>query len=528
MLKAIIYTRVSSKRQEEEGSGLQSQEAICREYTARKRLEVLKVFKDTFTGGDSRREGIANLIKFVKSNKFTKFVVVFDDISRFARDLKGHLEIREQLRKLNCLIVTPSKEFNDDADSLLVENLLASMAQHARMKNQEQVRSRMKGCLLNGYWPFKLPYGYCRKSIRGGAKEITPDEPHFSIARSALRGFANGSLESQAAVLRFLKSQPAFVDYHKDSNITIQRSYRLLTNILYSGYYIYPGYNIGLTKALHEPAISLESYHAIQHKIKGRYRKPINHSNSEFPAKGITVCADCCKPLTACWSTGKLKKYAYYLCYNRNCTCNRKSIPKREIEDGISDLLANLQPTPFAFCVFEKFVCEAKEATLAGSLSLKNQLTKSMQSNEKYLDLYIEQITKVKEEVVFRALEAKIRELSLQKEILADKLKNIDAPPAHLTKLFEHSYKFLSNPQNIWENGDLARRQAVVCACFVPPLRFKRSIGFRTPKLTPIFSALKASEEGDECLAEAQAAIHMLQRDAACFISIKISIKLAC
>ena len=34
------------------------------------------------------------------------------------------------------------------------ENILVSVAQHNRQKNAEQTKNRMRGRVLNGYWPF--------------------------------------------------------------------------------------------------------------------------------------------------------------------------------------------------------------------------------------------------------------------------------------------------------------------------------------------------------------------------------------
>jgi len=48
---AVIYCRVSSKRQVKEGHGLESQETRCREYAARRGYEVLEVFLDKAVSG---------------------------------------------------------------------------------------------------------------------------------------------------------------------------------------------------------------------------------------------------------------------------------------------------------------------------------------------------------------------------------------------------------------------------------------------------------------------------------------------
>ncbi len=49
--KALVYCRVSSKSQETDGHGLESQEARCRQYAEAKGYDFAAVFPDTITGG---------------------------------------------------------------------------------------------------------------------------------------------------------------------------------------------------------------------------------------------------------------------------------------------------------------------------------------------------------------------------------------------------------------------------------------------------------------------------------------------
>ena len=50
--QAVLYTRVSSKRQVAEGHGLESQATRCRDYAERRGLEVIKTFEErAVTGG---------------------------------------------------------------------------------------------------------------------------------------------------------------------------------------------------------------------------------------------------------------------------------------------------------------------------------------------------------------------------------------------------------------------------------------------------------------------------------------------
>ncbi len=270
-IEALIYARVSSKRQEEEGGGLDSQEAICREFCERKGLPVTGVFKEAYSGGSAMRDGLNGLIAHVKARPATKHVVVFDDISRLNRNLSNHLEITEVLREnLGCVLMSPSREFKGDADSKLVENLLASIAEHGRKKNEEQVRARMRGQLLDGNWVFRLPYGYLRTSRKNGNRPtIIKDEPHFSIIKAALNGFASGAYNSQADVMRYLESEPAFLKASKAFKVHIQKVDSLLRNPFYSGQIVYEPWGVSLRKARHKAAIDYETDQKILAKLDG-------------------------------------------------------------------------------------------------------------------------------------------------------------------------------------------------------------------------------------------------------------------
>lgn len=65
--KALIYCRVSSDRQKNEGNGLDSQEHRCRQYCVNKGYEVEKVFPDSASGaGDFMlRPSMVELLTYI-------------------------------------------------------------------------------------------------------------------------------------------------------------------------------------------------------------------------------------------------------------------------------------------------------------------------------------------------------------------------------------------------------------------------------------------------------------------------------
>ena len=59
-------------------------------------------------------------------------MVIVDDISRLARDLGAHWDLRLAIKKAGGTLESPSVKFGEDADSIFIENVLASSAQHQR------------------------------------------------------------------------------------------------------------------------------------------------------------------------------------------------------------------------------------------------------------------------------------------------------------------------------------------------------------------------------------------------------------
>src|ERR1019366_9448797 len=93
---ALIYCRVSSQKQKTEGSGLESQEQRCREYAYSKGYQIEAVFKDSYTGGGDfmNRPAMSLLIGYLDNHKYKQYIIIFDDLKRFARDTEFHLKLR--------------------------------------------------------------------------------------------------------------------------------------------------------------------------------------------------------------------------------------------------------------------------------------------------------------------------------------------------------------------------------------------------------------------------------------------------
>ncbi len=287
-IKAIIYARVSSTKQKTVGAGLSSQTTRCQDFARMKGYEVVEVFTDDVSGGLTDRPGMKAALAFMRKHRNDGIRFLIDDVSRLARSMEAHLELRRAISSAGGTLESPSVEFGEDSDSILVENLLASVSQHQRQKNAEQTTNRMKARVQSGYCILaRPPVGFTYKRVPGHGKVLQRDEPTASIVQQAIEGFASGHFGSQAEVMRFLQNNPLF-PRGKSGKVPHERVNQILNQCLYAGYVEAPSWGIARRKGQHEGIVSPQTF-AKGSGALGRWllRASSQEFERRFPSAGL-------------------------------------------------------------------------------------------------------------------------------------------------------------------------------------------------------------------------------------------------
>ncbi len=503
--KAVIYCRVSTPGQVEDGNGLDSQEARCRDYAQRVNYEIIGVFHEKgISSGLFDRPDFKKMITFLRQCEEDKIMVLIDDINRFSGDVQVHWDLKSQLAMAGGLLESPTMKFGDSPDDKLIENLLASVAQHRREKIAETTKNRMKGRALNGYWCFAAPFGYKYENVEGHGNLLVRDEPLASVIQEALEGFASGRFDTQAEVKRFLEAQPAYTDRRKNG-VTFEDVLRLLTRQHYAGYIEFPDWGISLRKGHHEALIDLETYQRIQERIKEGARVPARADiNAEFPLRGFVTCGDCDKPLTACWSKSKTgKKHPYYLCFNKGCESYRKSIRRDAVEGEFETILKRMQPTETLFNYVRVIFKGEWNKRLSQMQDIKKALRRDILKIDKQVEGLMDRIVDAQSGAAITAYERRIGKLEKDKLIKAEKLAEPTAPHRGFEEMFELALTFLASPWKLWASERLEDKRTVLKLAFEDRLPYCRKEGFRTPQASEPFRFLGLCGQNQE-MAERQ------------------------
>jgi len=493
--QALIYCRVSSTKQRLEGSGLESQEQRCRAYADDKDYLVEAVFPDDVSGGGDfmRRPGMVALLSYLDAQKGKPYVVIFDDLKRFARDTEFHLKLRREFAKRGARIECLNFRFEDSPEGKFIETVIAAQGELEREQNRRQVVQKMKARVENGFWVFRAPVGYKHvPSPTGGGKVLVPDEVLAPVVRAALEGYATGHFVSQAEVQRFLESNPHYPKDQKNGNIRPMTISRLLKKVVYAGYVEAPKWGVSVRKGQHEGLISFETFQRIQDNLEGRKRGSAARAdfNEDFPLRGFVDCDCCGNAMTAAWSKGKYRHYAYYRCGTRGCEMRGKSVPRAKMEEGFEEILKTLQPAKSLFELAKAMLRDAWDMRLAMAQGDKEELRKQYQDVNKQIEGLLDRIVEAKTASVVSAYEARIEKLERQKIVLNERLEQSVPPKGRLEECIELSLKFLASPWNIYKNGDHVMRQTVLRLAFSEPLRCGQNGVYGTPKLSFPFKCL--------------------------------------
>lgn len=499
--RCVIYARVSSAKQTSDGSGLTSQERSCREYAKRNNYEVVQVFTDVISGRFEERPGMNALLAYIRESAAGEYVVVVDDISRFARDVSTHASLRDKITASGAKIESPNQKFGDDAAGRFIETVMAAIAEHDRRKNAEQTSQRSIARMQNGYWVFHAPHGYRYEKIPIiGGKRLVLSEPVASIVKEVLDGFAVGRFQTQAEVKRFLDAKPEFPkNYNKKTEVKYDTVKSILTNVLYAGYIQYEKWQIPLTKAQHEPLISFATYQIIQSRLAGSSVAPARKGiSNDFPLRGFLICEGCGHPLTACWSQSHTgKKYPYYLCAYRGCTEKGKSIRRGKVEGQFSEYLKTLVPAQATFELARDIFQTAWETRSKSTSAEVTRLRAKAREIDSDVDRLVRSLVDEGNQKIKAAFVKRIEELEEEKAVIEDEISRYATPEHSFEEMFELSMRFLVNPYKIWEKGDLETKRTVLRLVFPVPLTFSRKTGVRTGETTFPFKTLRFLQGSD-------------------------------
>jgi site-specific DNA recombinase len=301
--KAVIFARVSTKSQEDEGYSLESQLKLMRSYCKTKGLNVDKEVTIAETASkDLRRKSFHQLVGYITSKRINNLVVEKTD--RLTRNFKDATIIDDWLEKDDRRMLHMVKENlilhkNARSDAKFMWNIYLSVAKKYSDNLREEAMKGWAEKLAQGWLPAEPPPGY-KTSIFNGKKIHVVDEEAYKYVQhifklASLPGYTRSKLSEEmfSLGLKTKNGRP-----FNNSAVT-----RILTNPFYIGINVLQAKEY---KGAQEPIITKTLFKQVQQRIKGGHTSRLRSKHNPV-FKGMITCEKCGYIIT--WSKQKNRFY---------------------------------------------------------------------------------------------------------------------------------------------------------------------------------------------------------------------------
>lgn len=321
MKKAVIYARVSTTKQAEEGASIEAQIKQLQDYAADNSYEVARKYIDRGESArtDDRPE-FQQMIADIKSNPEKFDAVLIHKTDRFARSREDSIVYKSLLRKdCNCDVISIKEDFGDGAVGKMVEGILESVAEFYSENLANEVKKGMEEKISQGKVVSEPPYGYVINEQ--GRLEIY--EPEAEVIRYIFQQYIDG--EGTRQISRDLRANTKSMfgeaaAKKKSTNSDITWSTYMIKNVLKNEAYI-GHYSFGdiERKNNHPAIISKEDFELVQELIKDRTSKHTGDKHGDYLLRGLIKCHECDGSLIrhvkhATLADGTEKTYYYARC----------------------------------------------------------------------------------------------------------------------------------------------------------------------------------------------------------------------
>ncbi len=334
MQNVIVYCRVSTREQAENGLSLITQQKMCKEFIQKNNLNIVTpaFIEEGESAKTMDRSKLKEMLEFVASNKGKIDTLLIHKIDRLSRQTLDYQTIKVLLAKYGVVIHSLSENIEDSPSGRMLETIMAASAQWDNEVRGERARIGTLEALKQGRWVYAAPYGYIQTGGRGRANLITDKEKAYIVKQIFLYLAEGGHTIEDARRYAFKLGM-------KDNNGKLYNKasfHRLVRRPIYKGFIQIDNMEL-YTKGSFEPIVEPALFDRVQDILDGKNHNPpvYRKVHPDFPLRGTILCPKCNKVMTANWSK---KKYPYYKC----STCKNVNLKQKEVHEAFQEYLGKI------------------------------------------------------------------------------------------------------------------------------------------------------------------------------------------
>jgi site-specific DNA recombinase len=206
-VQVVLYARVSSKEQREEGYSIEAQVRLLRDYAVKHRFVITEEFIDVESASKSGRKAFNAMLGHLGKHPACRVILV-EKTDRLYRNMKdyGTLDVKD--RDLTIHLVKEGEILSPDSKSSqqFVHGIKVLMARNYSLNLGEETIKGMTEKARAGIYPSYAPVGYRNVDGSNGKRTIEPDPNSASEITEIFARFAEGR-HSVKSLVREMNSE---------------------------------------------------------------------------------------------------------------------------------------------------------------------------------------------------------------------------------------------------------------------------------------------------------------------------------
>lgn len=186
---AVIYARVSSKEQEEEGFSIPAQLKLLKDYAIKNNFEIVKEFVDIETAKKVGRSNFNSMLNFLKETPKAKHILC-EKTDRLYRNFRDYVTIDELELTIHLVKENEVLSKNSRSHQKFIHGIKVLMAKNYIDNLSEETKKGMIEKATQGGFPGHAPLGYKNNTI---TKEVEVDENTAPTVKRMFQLYATGN-----------------------------------------------------------------------------------------------------------------------------------------------------------------------------------------------------------------------------------------------------------------------------------------------------------------------------------------------
>lgn len=282
----LIYCRVSTQRQADEGWSLDAQERFCRKYADDNGFRIVGIFSDEGKSGTNvNRAALQDLL--IRCQDKDIDTVFVQETDRLARNTQDHLAIKAIFKKYNTKLVSVAQPmFVDSPEGRLADTMVASFNQFQSEINSRKTKKGMKERFDNGWWPAMAKLGYLNKQA-DKVKIIARDPERWHLIKEGLKMYLTGNYSAVEISDKLYKKG---LTSRQGKKICNSIMINIIKDSFYTGIMKWGGYeNVGK----HEPMITPKEHRTILTIMDSHNNHACRRRIHNYLLRGFLYCGIC-------------------------------------------------------------------------------------------------------------------------------------------------------------------------------------------------------------------------------------------